>query len=137
MPRFDQCHEQVVHSLQKEGWRVEGQHVQLTSEERTAFVDIQARRPLNGTVEQVLLAEVKCFPNEESYTTQIYTAIGQYLVYRMMIEEANLSIPLYLSIPETTYTELFDSIIMKMIQRYQIKLMIVNIVEEGIVRWME
>lgn len=137
MPRFDDCHHQVVRALQKEGWIVRRQHTELSIEERTVYIDILASKSANGRSESVLLAEVKCFPESESSTTQLYIAIGQYIVYRAMLEALNFEMPLYLAVPEMIYTTLFDPIIMKIMRDYAIKMMIVDLVKEKIVKWSE
>jgi hypothetical protein len=36
MPAFDQCHEQVVHALEKDGWRITDGQIWLTTGKRNA-----------------------------------------------------------------------------------------------------
>ncbi len=134
---FDVCHDQIVRALQKAGWRIDGESVQLAIEERTGFIDIRARRDTNGSIQQVLYIEVKCFSDENRMTTEVYTALGQYMVYRTMLDRLNLTMPLYLAVPEDTFTKIFDSVIMEIVRRNQMKLMIVNIDQETIVQWIE
>ncbi len=84
---FDVCHEQIVHALEKEGWRVTKQQAKLNTTLRQIFVDIFAERGINGSRQQILLVEVKCFPDRESTTQELYISIGQYLIYRAVIAE--------------------------------------------------
>jgi len=134
---FDVCHDQIVRALQNAGWRIEGESVQLAVEERTGFIDIRARRDANGSTQQVLYVEVKCFQDENRATTELYTALGQYMVYRTMLNRINLSMPLYLAVPEATFTKIFDSVIMEIVGNNRMKLMIVKLEEETIVQWIE
>jgi hypothetical protein len=78
---------------------------------------------------------VKCFPDEESTTRDLYTSIGQYLVYRAMINQLNLPDVLYLAVPETIFTAIFDQSVLRVIAESKINLMIVDLVTETVVQW--
>jgi hypothetical protein len=95
MPAFDRCHEQVVQALQREGWNVDGEQVTLALGKRRIFVDLHAVRGENGSQQQMMLIEVKCFPISTTVNEELYHAIGQYLVYRAMLSERRLETPLY------------------------------------------
>jgi hypothetical protein len=84
MPKLDQCHEQVVRALQKDGWVVNTPY-SLFVHKRRAYVDLSAMRQVNGTRQQILLVEVKCFADRKSSADELYGAIGQYIIYRMMM----------------------------------------------------
>jgi hypothetical protein len=137
MPAFDQCHEQVVRALQKEGWNVDAEQVTLALGKRRIFVDLHAVRGVNGSQQQMMLIEVKCFPISTTVNEELYHAIGQYLVYRAMLAERRLETPLYLSIPESIFNAAFDLPVNRVIEDSQIKLVIVNLEAERVVRWIE
>jgi hypothetical protein len=139
MPALDQCHYQVVRALKKEGWVVEEKPLKLVSNSRSrhVFIDIFAWRPSNGLTEQMLLAEVKCFPETTNENTELYTALGQYIVYRAILEELGRDVPLYLAVPENIFRDTFDPIAKKATRDNRVKLMIVNLDTETIVRWIE
>src|SRR5262245_43273789 len=107
MPRLDDCHPQVVRALEKDGW-ITTTSYRLFIHKRRAFVDIGATRQINGTREQILLVEVKCFTDRNSTTDELYGAIGQYLIYRTMMVELGMNAPLYLAIPQAVFATLFD-----------------------------
>lgn len=102
MPSFDQCHEQVMRALQKDGWRITDQQVLMKVGRRRVFVDLRATHAANGSRQEMTLVEVKCFPELQNTSQEIYTAVGQYIIYRAMLQELELDIPLYLSIPEAS-----------------------------------
>jgi glucose-6-phosphate 1-dehydrogenase len=137
MPAFDQCHEQVVHALEKEGWRIETQHVRLAAGRRRAFVDLRATRQVNGHRQQIMLVEVKCFSERNDASQELYTAIGQYLIYRAMLAEVDDATSLYLSVPDEIFATVFDSAARRVIQESQIKLVIVSLATERVVQWIE
>lgn len=104
---------------------------------RQVFIDIFAWQGSNGLQQQRLLAEVKCFPESTNESTELYTALGQYIIYRAMLEELGRDVPLYLSAPETIFRSSFDSIALRAIHDNHVKLMIVNLDTESIVQWIE
>ncbi len=137
MPRLDDCHEQVVHALENDGWRVDDRPRRLIHEERLVFIDIQAAKGINGSRQQILLAEVKCFPDRERTTQELYIAFGQYIVYRALLAQEEIDLPLYLAVPLDAYEQIFDSTVMRAISDNKVKLVIVNLETETISQWRE
>jgi XisH protein len=54
-----------------------------------------------------------------------------------MLKELEIEMPLYLSVPEIIFNDVFDVIVQRAISESQIKLIIVNLDEERVVRWSE
>jgi hypothetical protein len=131
----DNCHEQVVQALLKDGWHVEDSPVKLSLEARLAYVDVELSRGTNGSRQQIILVEVKCFPDQDSTTRDLYVSIGQYLVYRAMIVELGLPHTLYLSVPDNIFANVFDLSVMRVINESQIKIVVVNLDKERVTRW--
>ncbi len=137
MPAFDVCHDQIVSALQKEGWQVDHRQMQLKLGERAIFIDVRATRSVNGSSQQILLVEIKCFADRDSTTRELYTAIGQYVIYRAMLYERKIATPLYLAVPDDVYRDIFDTTVQRAITDTQIKLVIVNLESEVITVWKE
>ncbi len=137
MPAIDSCQPQVIRALEKDGWRIETEGRRFRKEKRAIMIDIRANYGSNGQSRQILLAEVKCFANPNEYTRDLYTAIGQYIVYRAMLDDLKNITPLYLAIPVRAYHDLFDSIIQRAINDVKIKIIVVDIEREEIVEWKE
>jgi hypothetical protein len=87
MSRQDFCHNQIIHALQNDGWDVDDRQFRLRLPSRLIFIDIHATKNSNGHRENVLLAEVKCFPERRADTTDLYQALGQYILYRSVLAE--------------------------------------------------
>jgi hypothetical protein len=117
----------VVRALQKDGWRIAEEQYLIATDERYVYVDLRIVRQINGTRREMLLVEVKCFPETSAITTELYSAIGQYLVYRAMLLEVGGGIPIYLAIPDTIYQHEFDSAIQRCIRDSQIRLVVINL----------
>jgi hypothetical protein len=135
MPAYDQCHDQVIRALQKEGWNINRQQVKLPFDERRLYIDLKASRGLNGRRQTILLVEVKCFPDEKTFLADLYTAIGQYILYRTILDSNGVSFPLYLSIPQSVFVTQFNQIIRDACRQHQIKLVIINLDSEEVMEW--
>jgi hypothetical protein len=98
---------------------------------------LKASQGVNGTQKHVFFCEVKCFAGSSDPTTDLYISIGQYLVYRSMLDFVNDSTPLYLAIPTHAYESIFDPVIQLLFTRYKIQMIIVDLEAEVIVEWKE
>ncbi len=137
MSRLDYCHPQIVHALEKEGWTVAPVPLEIDLPGREVHIDIEAWRISNGSRQQIMLAEVKCFPNRKSTTTELYISVGQYIIYRAVLASIEMNIPLYLAIPSDVYDSVFDSTARRAVSDNKIKLLIVNLETEAIIQWIE
>jgi hypothetical protein len=137
MPAFDQCHEQVVHALQKEQWQVVKAPLRVQVDSRVAYIDVEMARGANGSREYMLLAEIKCLSGQDATTTELYEALGQYLVYRAMIFERSLPHSVYLAVPESEFNAIFDVSVMRVVNESQIRIVVVNLETERLVKWIE
>jgi hypothetical protein len=82
MPALDSCEAAIVHALEKEGWQVldKPYPIRVIVDNRVIFADIRLQQQTNQ--QQIIVVEVKCFPNNRSALDEFYRAIGQYQVYR-------------------------------------------------------
>jgi hypothetical protein len=65
------------------------------------------------------------------------TPLGQYQIYRLLLEKSNLNYPLYLDVPKHIFERKFDTIVLEILRRERIWLVVVDIESEEIVRWMD
>jgi hypothetical protein len=137
MPAFDVCHDQVVRALNKVGWQVDRAPYRVSAPYRTIFIDLKLSFGSNGNHQQILLVEIKCFPDENSTTKELYASFGQYLVYRAMLMELGRMSPIYLAVPETIFLKIFDIAVMQTVGDNQIKVVVVNLEAEEVIKWIE
>lgn len=137
MPRLDHCHAQVVHALEKDGWTVASIPLKIETPDRAIFIDVQASRGINGNRQGIMLAEIKCFPDRDSMTTELYVAVGQYIIYRAILKATGDDRPLYLAVPDVIYDNVFEPAVRQELSSIKIKLLIVNLEMETIVQWIE
>jgi len=83
-----------------------------------------------------MVVEVKCFQDIESETTDLCTAIGQYMVYRNLLERNGMAISLYLAIPLEVYSGIFNRMAFPMIRQNHVKMIVVDLEHEVINQWL-
>jgi hypothetical protein len=137
MPASDQCEPQVIRALQKSGWEVTHQPFALRIDRgRTAYVYADLRLSQIQNQQSLIVVEVNCFGGARTILDELYHAIGQYLVYRQALLMNNIQTPVYLSVPETIYSSTFQSLLIDaVLQDIQIKLIVVDLVNEEVVLW--
>lgn len=137
MPALDQCHPQVVRALQKAGWHVHPRpYVLRISRRHHVHIDIQAQKENDKASQKALLVcEVKCFSDERADTSDLYTAFGQYVVYRSLLSARQITWPIYLAIPQQAYDGVFKRMGLEAVRDNQINLVIVDLQAEVIQDW--
>ena len=134
MPAFDSCHPQILRALQKDGWQISADQFLIRIDRRhRVYIDIEAHHSRN---QSIMVVEVKCFQDVETETTDLYTAIGQYLVYQSLLQERGIEIPLYLAIPEHAYNGVFKRMALPILTQNHVRMMIVDLEQEVIQQWL-
>lgn len=130
MPAIDQCHEQVVRAFEKDGWTISAAPYRLQHKLRLVYVDLAMSRQSNGSRENLLCIEVKCFQDVERQTHDLYVAIGQYLIYQSLLTTLGLDIVLYLAVPKAAFDTVFDEIATQVVNHSKINLVVIDIEQE-------
>ena len=134
MPAFDSCHPQVVRALEKDGWTISSdQFLIRIDRSHRVYIDIEAQ---HFNAASIMVVEVKCFQDVEAETSDLYAAIGQYMVYRNLLERSNLNIPLYLAIPIEAYLGVFNRMAFPLIVQNHVKMIVVDLEREVIDQWL-
>src|SRR5258708_1984321 len=137
MPKLDDCHYQIARALQTDGWQIMQNGLYVDDEFTNAlYIDIQAMRPGNGTLARSIFVEAKCFPSPRK-TPDLHRATGQYLVYRVILDDEGFSDPLYMAVPADTFEEYFNERLLKAAKKHSIKLVVVDIEQESVVQWIK
>ena len=129
----DKYHEHVRRALNKDGWTITHDPYRfryLSAKEQE--IDLGAERDLIGAEKgtEKIAVEVKSFL-DDSVLQDLYKAFGQYLVYASGLEEIEPDRKLYLAIPEDILLKNFDrSVFLGLLQKYQIQVLLFNILEE-------
>lgn len=101
------------------------------------FADFSARHINEDHENFIVVIEVKCFTNPKHDLNEIYTAIGQYQVYRAAMATRGKEYPLYIALPNAAYLRFIAEItLLRAFQITQIKLVIVDIEREEVLQWL-
>ena len=138
MPAKDIYHNAVRFALVKDGWEILTEDYTLEYGGDRLYVDIAAEKSIAAEKQgQTILVEVKSFLGR-SFINDLEQAVGQYIVYRDILVETALDFELYLAITQGTYKSYFQRQLAQMIiNRNQVKLLIVDAENEVIVEWID
>lgn len=136
MPAKDIYHDTVKTALKKEGWKITNDPLMLRYGGRDLFVDLGAEKLLaaekNG---QKIAVEIKSFVGS-SPMSELEKAVGQYIVYRNILEEIEGDRLLYLALATSPFQDIFAEPIGTLIlAKNQLRLLVFNPITQEVVRW--
>jgi hypothetical protein len=136
MAAKDIFHDAVKHALEKEGWTITHDPLFLSFGGVEMYVDLGAERIIAADRgNEKIAVEIKSFIGP-SATTEFNMALGQYLKYQFALEEEEPDRLLYLGIPIDAEREFFRlELPRRLVERYQVRLLIYDPQEEVIVKW--
>jgi hypothetical protein len=138
MPRKDIYHDIVKRALIADGWTITHDPYPLTFGEETLYVDLGAETPLAAEkAGRKIAVEAKSFLGR-SPITELERAVGQFTVYRFLLQRKEADRPLYLAVSDVVYDEIFNvSDARDLVAAVQIRLLLFDADSERIVRWIE
>lgn len=145
MPQRDAIHNIIRQALIKEGWEITDDPYVISYGERFLFIDLAARLDvLNGIAGRFIGArrgssriavEIKEFRGN-SAIADLEQAIGQYVLYRLLLEQVDSERELYLAVADTTFDGIFSEPIGELVMReLPMKLLIVDVEAVEVKRW--
>ena len=138
MPSKDLFHQAVRIALEKETWLITDDPLHLSFGNLNFYIDLGAEEIIAAEKNQRQIAiEIKSFLSP-SVVADFHTALGQFLNYRLVLQEKQPERVLYLAVPDDIYQSFFQFDFPKMArQHYQLKLIIYDSVNEVILLWIE
>lgn len=136
MSAKDATHDIVKRALERDGWTITHDPYYLKVGGVEMYIDLGAELILAAERnDQKIAVEVKSFLGASSIS-EFHTALGQFINYRLALEEKEPERTLYLAAPLGIYDEFFTlSFIQKVIDRTQLKLLVYNERQEEIYQW--
>ncbi|OBQ41645.1 MAG: fatty-acid oxidation protein subunit alpha [Anabaena sp. MDT14b] len=136
MSRKDIFHNLVKDALTQDGWIISHDPLYLSIGNLNIQIDLGAEQLIGAEKDNHKIAvEVKSFLRA-SKITDFYGALGQYLSYKIALQENEPDRILYLAVPDSTYESLFGEIlIQKVLQNYPVKLIVYDEVTGVIKLW--
>ncbi|MFM7448831.1 MAG: XisH family protein [Leptolyngbyaceae cyanobacterium] len=136
MPAKDIYHEAVKRALVKDGWTITADPYIIKYEDAELYADLAAQKTIAAERQgQKIVVEIKSFIGK-SPMTDFHNALGQYIVYRNLLQLTEPNYQLFLAIDDITYSDFFQRLsIQVIIQQNRLQLLITNISQEQIEQW--
>ena len=136
MPAKDIYHDCVRNALQKDGWQITNDPLKIKWGLRELFVDLGAKKLIAAQKgERKIAVEIKSFLGP-SQIAELERALGQYILYRNVLEETEKERILYIAVKVAIYQEIFSEPIGTLtIQKNCLSLLIFDEVKEEITQW--
>ena len=136
MPAADSIHDAVKNALVKDGWTITDDPYTIEYEEITLFADLAADRPIAAErAGNKIVVEVKSFL-PPSPIQDLKLALGQYEVYRGLLELTAPDRKLYLAVSESIHASFFtQKAIQVLVKRFDLALLVVDVSAEKVVTW--
>ena len=134
----DFYHFQAKRAIEKDGWTVTDDPLDLTIGEVELSADLGAERLIAAERGNEKIAiEIKSFVSQ-SPVSEFHKAVGQYENYRLSLEELDPLRKIWLAIPDEAWNDFFQrKFIQKAILRYQIEFIIFDPYTEEIIQWIK
>ena len=129
-------HEAVSTALTKDGWSITADPYIIKYEDAKLYADLAAEKPIAAERQgRKIVVEIKSFIGK-SPMNDFHHALGQYIVYRNLIQLTEPEYTLYLAIDSITYEKFFNRQSIQVVTKQnQLLLIIVNIEQENIEQW--
>ena len=136
MPAKDVYHDAVKNALIKDGWTILADSYFLQYEDAQLYADLLAeKRLLAEQNNRRIVVEIKSFINP-SLMRDFELALGQYILYRDILDLSQKPYELYLGVKDTVFDSFFQrKSIKEIVKRHQIKFIIFNNEKEEILSW--
>ena len=133
----DRFHTVVRNALEKEQWQITADPYEVSIDDIDFEIDLAAEQLLAAQRDsQKIAVEVKSFISP-SNVSDFHTALGQFLNYRDALAKMEPDRLLYLAVRSPIYESFFQRrFISAAADRYQMRLIIYDVKQEAIVRWL-
>lgn len=136
MAAKDVFHDAVRNGLEKDGWVITDDPLKIKAGGADMQIDLGAERVIAAQRgEEKIAVEIKSFIGT-SNISEFHTAVGQFLNYRVGLEEQQPERFLYLAVPVGVHRQFFRMpFVQTIIQRFQIALLVYDPATEVILSW--
>ena len=136
MPAKDIYHNEVKNALLKDGWTITADPYFIKYEDAELYADLAAEKPIAAQRQgQKIVVEIKSFIGR-SLMYDFHGALGQYMVYRNLIQLTEPEYKLYLAIDDIVYKNFFQRKSIQLItNENKLLLMVVEMEKEEILQW--
>jgi hypothetical protein len=132
----DIFHNAVRKGLEKENWLITDDPLRIKAGGVDMEIDLGAEQIIAAErKDEKIAVEIKSFIGT-SNIYEFHTAVGQFINYRVALEEQDTQRILYLAVPLSIYRKFFRlPFVQTIIKRFEILLIIYDPIEEVILEW--
>ncbi|MDM8516507.1 element excision factor XisH family protein [Desulfobacterales bacterium HSG16] len=136
MTAKDIFHDTVKNALEKEEWKITDDPFFIRSLEIGFYIDLAAEKIIGAEKgEQKIAVEIKSFI-ASSTTSEFHRAVGQFMNYRLALQNQEPDRTLFLAVPKDTYETFFKIPFVRLaVKEYQIRIAVYDPEKEVIVKW--
>ncbi len=136
MDKLNNYRDAVKNALIKDGWRILADSYLLRYEDAQLYADLLAEKTLLAEQNnRTIVVEIKSFINP-SPMRDFELALGQYILYRDILDLAQKPYGIYLAVKDTVFDRFFQrKSIRSIVKRHQIEFIVFNSEKEEIVSW--
>jgi hypothetical protein len=137
MPVRDAIHDPVTQALIRDGWQITDDPYVISYGDRFLFIDLGMTSRFIGAERsgQRLAVEIKELRGR-SIITELEQAIGQYVLYQLLLTQVDPDRLLYLAVSRQAYEEIFQEPIGQLvINDLPLNLIVVDIASSKVHQW--
>lgn len=136
MAAKDVFHDAVRKGLEKDGWVITDDPLRIIAGRVDMQIDLGAERIMAAERGgEKIAVEIKSFTSP-SNISEFHMALGQFLNYRVALEEQQPDRFLYLAVPRSAYQTFFNlPFVETIIERFQLSLLVYDPNNEVILTW--
>ena len=136
MPRYDVYHEPVKHALIKDGWTITDDPFIIEYKGLRLYADLGAEKPIAAEkFGRKIVVEIKVF-GSPSPVTELERAVGQYGIYRTLLERVSPERELFLAIAQDVYEDFFSQpAVQDIVADHEMHLLVFEPATEEVVQW--
>ncbi len=134
----DKIHYAIKNAFIKDGWNISHDPLELEFRRVNVEIDLAANKPFAAEkADQKIAVEIKSFLSR-SGIYDFQRALGQYILYRIYLEELEPARKLYLAVSDFTYRTFFQrGGIDFVVQKIQMSIVVVDLSQEEIIEWID
>lgn len=139
MPARNTHHDAVVEALVADGWTITHDPFFVAVGRRRIFVDLAADRAALAAKREGnrIAVEVQSFAGG-SDVENLHMAVGQYAVYRAVLDRLDPGRVIFLAVPDDAYTRVFTDLLGQIaVEALAIKVLTYQPEERRVARWIE
>jgi hypothetical protein len=137
MPARNIDHDAVVQALQSDGWTITHDPLSIPAGDRYLFVDLGAERLTIGAERgsERIAVEIQTF-GSASPVHDLQQAVGQFVVYRALLAQAEPNRTLFLGVSDLTYNSVLSEPLGRMVVAdVRLRILVFDPLEQKVVRW--